>query len=366
MKEIVSPIGNSDIPRRRKLNAASSRSWMQLVRSISIVLCGLGLGYAQALAQTPPMTVLTIDVENVVEYQGDISDPTKFGTSPGITPSNGISAFAVVVAFGDIVSVNGQPASGVYVGRPLDIALSPTPRPRQSIADAAHASLRSHTFEILKSDGTPVGTIMSFGLDGGTPPPGAPSYSVDTRGNYTIYGGTGAFLGVRGELVQRAQALETVKPRAASMAEDPSQRRVNGGGRIVFFLHLIPMRAPQIENTPQGPAIMHASDFSPVSESKPATAGEVLTVYATGLGPTAPGVDPGQPFPASPVAVVNSPVEVMVNGQSAEVLSAAGIPGAVDGYQVNFRMPADAAKGMATIQVNAAWVAGAPVNIAVN
>jgi hypothetical protein len=61
---------------------------------------------------------------------------------------------------------------------------------------------------------------MSFGLDAGPPPPGAPSYPVDTRGNYTIYGGTGAFLGARGELVQRAQSLETNPPRAASMAED--------------------------------------------------------------------------------------------------------------------------------------------------
>jgi hypothetical protein len=141
---------------------------------IAITVLWLGLPGNSVFGQElpPPPTTLTIDVENVVEYQGDISDPTKFGTSPGITPSNGISAFAVVVAIGDIVSVNGQPAKGVYVGRPLDIALSPTPRPRQSIADVAHASLRSHTFEILKPDGTPIGTIMSFGLDGGTPPPG--------------------------------------------------------------------------------------------------------------------------------------------------------------------------------------------------
>jgi uncharacterized protein (TIGR03437 family) len=55
----------------------------------------------------------------------------------------------------------------------------------------------------------------------------------------------------------------------------------------------------------------------------------------------------------------------MVNGKDAEVLGAVGYPGVVNGYQVNFRMPSDAAKGMATIQVSAAWIAGAPVNIAV-
>jgi hypothetical protein len=313
----------------------------------------------------PPPTILTIDVENVVEYRGDIADPAKFGTSPGITPQSGAGVFSVNVVLGDIVSVNGQPATGTYVGRPVALALTPTPKPRQSIADSAHASLRSHTFEVLKVDGTPVGTIMSFGLDAGPPPPGAPPYSVDTRGDYTIYGGTGAFLGARGELVQRFSGLETNPPRAASMAEDPSNRRINGGGHILFFLHLIPMHAPQIANTPQGPAVSHASDFTPVSASKPAAAGEVLSLFATGLGPTIPGVYPGQPFPEGPPVAVNSPVEVTVNGKSADVLGAVGLPGVVDGYQVNFRVPPDTAKGPATIQVNVAWIAASPVSIAV-
>jgi uncharacterized protein (TIGR03437 family) len=58
-------------------------------------------------------------------------------------------------------------------------------------------------------------------------------------------------------------------------------------------------------------------------------------------------------------------VEVTVNGKSAEVLGAVGYPGSVDGYQVNFRVPPDTAKGVAAIQVRAAWVASTPVNIAV-
>jgi hypothetical protein len=38
----------------------------------------------------------------------------------------------------------------------------------------------------------------------------------------------------------------------------------------------------------------------------------------------------------------------------------------VDGYQVNFRMPSDAAKGTVTVQLSAAWITGTPVNITVN
>lgn len=90
-----------------------------------------------------------------------------------------------------------------------------------------------------------------------------------------------------------------------------------------------------------------------------------MSLFMTGLGPTKPGVDPGSPFPASPPAVVNSPVNVMVNGKSAEVLGAVGYPGAVNGYQVNFRVPSDAAHGTATIQVASAWIAGPAVQIAI-
>jgi uncharacterized protein (TIGR03437 family) len=47
------------------------------------------------------------------------------------------------------------------------------------------------------------------------------------------------------------------------------------------------------------------------------------------------------------------------------VLSAVGFPGAVDGYQVNFQVPPDTRAGVATVQVSAAWIAGAAVSITV-
>jgi uncharacterized protein (TIGR03437 family) len=68
----------------------------------------------------------------------------------------------------------------------------------------------------------------------------------------------------------------------------------------------VPVTQPQVLATVNGPAVTHASDGSLVTSAKPAKAGEILTLFASGLGPTQPGVDPGQPFPASPLQVVKT------------------------------------------------------------
>ena len=131
------------------------------------------------------------------------------------------------------------------------------------------------------------------------------------------------------------------------------------------MIRLYPILRPAVVITPSGPAIAHAAGFALVSTSRPAAAGENLSAFLIGLGPTVPAVEPESPFPASPLAVVSSPVTVTVNGKSAEVLGAVGFPGSVGGYQVNFRVPSDALSEtkVATVQVSAAWIAGAAVNI---
>ena len=91
-----------------------------------------------------------------------------------------------------------------------------------------------------------------------------------------------------------------------------------------------------------------------------------MSMFATGLGAVAGAIDPGKPFPASPLAVVNSPVDVLVNGVAAEVLAAVGYPGSTDVYQVNFRVPAGVPLGSpASVQVSAAWITSSPVSIPV-
>ena len=88
-------------------------------------------------------------------------------------------------------------------------------------------------------------------------------------------------------------------------------------------------------------------------------------MQATGLGPTLPGVDPGQPFPTDAVQQVNSPLAVTVNGQDAEVVNGLGWPGLVDTYRVDFRVPGGMVAGTASVRLTAAWIAGTAVRIAV-
>jgi uncharacterized protein (TIGR03437 family) len=205
---------------------------------------------------------------------------------------------------------------------------------------------------------------MTNGLRGVAPsPPGLPAGNQ----NFAIVGGTGAFLGVRGQTSNAMQGLGSaaVDPRSASITEDPANRRINGGGHVVVTLYVIPESRPEIAVTAGAAAIAHADDLSLVNAARPAVAGEVLSLFATGLGPTRPGLRPGQPFPSDPAAVVNSPLDVTVNGKSAEVVAAVGYPGSLDGYQVDFRLPPDTAKGTAAIQASAAWIPGTPVSIPV-
>src|SRR5215469_6984802 len=74
--------------------------------------------------------------------------------------------------------------------------------------------------------------------------------------------------------------------RCLRCSEDPSKRRVFPNGHRLFVLQLIPMELPQVLQTTNGPTVVHSSDFSLVTAAKPAKAGEILSLIASGLGPT--------------------------------------------------------------------------------
>ena len=326
--------------------------------------------YAAALwtscfGQTPPTTILEIDTENAVTYVDDVADPSKKATSPSVSPlpSGFIVTFKSNLTLGDIVAVNGKPAKGLWVLQYQPrVAGTAVLTPGRSIADISGGCQLQAGFMITQSDGTPVGTIMATGTTALGPPPGAPTAA--TALNLAVVGGTGAFLGARGQ----ASSVSSSGVRSASMVEDPAYRRVNGGGSQRYVIHLIPMSWPEVMATATGPVIFHLDDSSPVTPEKPARAGEWLVMSAANLGPTRPGLDPGKPFPTwdpGKELVVNSPLEVTVGGQAAEVRSAIAWPGQTNVYRVDFRVPDAVKPGLASVGLTVAWIAGPEVKIPV-
>jgi uncharacterized protein (TIGR03437 family) len=307
------------------------------------------------MAQMPGV-VMQVDIDNWVVYNYDVPDRTTWGRSPGPTVAPPAPpAFGSSLLVADIVAVNGNPAKGVALARFTGLNLRPAPTPGQAISDVNRSGVVDILLELLASDGTSIGSIMTSGLNAGSAPPGAP---LNFPGNnVSIIGGTGAYLGMRGQISAPAPLPNFLPPRQASVSEDPANRRALGGGGVFrMVLHLVPMVRPAIMS------VFH-SDFSPVSVSSPARAGEVLIASATGLGPTRPGVDPEQLFPASPLQEVNSPIDVTVNGQAASIVNKVGWPGTAGNYRVDFRIPDGTTSGMATIQLSAAFINGLPAHI---
>lgn len=317
-------------------------------------------GPLNAGGQPAPAAILQVEIENWVQYLEDTNDRSQFATKAERTPAAGPRNFASSLGIADIVSVNGAPAKGTMIRTLRNMNLSQTPAPGQGIGDIPRGALVYDTFEFQTADGAAVGTLFLSALVTGPPAPGAPL--AITQGNFAILGGTGAFLGARGQSGQSVHP-QTVGVRLASVTEDPANRRVHGGGKVRWIMQVIPMERPEIVVTPNGPAVTHSRDFSLVTPDKPAAPGELISLFMTGLGPVRPPVDPGTVFPSSATSTVNSPVSVTVGGRPAEVLAATGYPGSVNGYQVNIRIPADTPKGRTVIQVRVAWIPSADIPV---
>ena len=315
------------------------------------------------LAQHPAGSLLIVETANHTLYARDTTDYANLATNPGQTTTVFPRNFGQYTIIGDIVSVNGEPAKGTVFEMATDFIMRPSPKPGQAIADITRGGSVEWYFEILDSNANMIGSLRVSGVNTGAPPPGQTQQV--TAGSYVVVGGNGAFLGARGYMGAVPGSCGSGSLRNASMSEDPANRRTYPAGCVRQGIYLLPMSTPEIVMTAGAPAIVHSSDYSLVTSASPAKAGEVLILFASGLGPTRPAPEPGQPFSGDPLPVVSSPIEVLVNGITAEVQYAGGYPGAVDRYQVNFRLPQGISSGMTSIHLTSAWIAGGDVKIAI-
>jgi len=88
------------------------------------------------------------------------------------------------------------------------------------------------------------------------------------------------------------------------------------------------------------------------TDTAPARPGETISVYGTGLGPTAPALIPGQ-VPTEPAALVRLP-QVTLGGADATVVSATVVPGSPGVYLITFRVPAGLPSDDAALTVQVA------------
>jgi uncharacterized protein (TIGR03437 family) len=95
----------------------------------------------------------------------------------------------------------------------------------------------------------------------------------------------------------------------------------------------------------RGPII---ADPSVVPDARPARPGEIIELYATGLGPAQTPVASGTIAPMQVIPTTNR-VRVSIGGTTlsdADILYAGLAPGNISGlYQINVRVPATAANG---------------------
>jgi len=102
-----------------------------------------------------------------------------------------------------------------------------------------------------------------------------------------------------------------------------------------------------------------------VDHSHPASAGDALVIYCTGLGPVDQSVTAGNAGPGSPLAKVLNPVTATVGGQNANV-AFAGLAPQLTVYQINLVVPAGVTPGSdVPIVLTQAGLQSVPVTVAI-
>jgi uncharacterized protein (TIGR03437 family) len=97
-------------------------------------------------------------------------------------------------------------------------------------------------------------------------------------------------------------------------------------------------------------AILHGQTYQVVSGSSPAAAGEIISIYCTGLGAVNPPAQTGGVPPDPPPQVVDK-VQASIGGLPAPVLYAGVAPGYAGLYQINAQIPIGTPSGPQPLQI---------------
>lgn len=112
-------------------------------------------------------------------------------------------------------------------------------------------------------------------------------------------------------------------------------------------------------------AVLHSSDFSEVTEQNPARSGEVLSVFATGLGSVNPPVASGAPASSSTLSVTQITPTATLGGVSVPVQFSGLAPSFVGLYQVDIEVPSGLAPGPQPLVITSNALASNSVTVQV-
>ena len=113
-----------------------------------------------------------------------------------------------------------------------------------------------------------------------------------------------------------------------------------------------------------GRGIVTHLNYSLVDPGNPAKAGEILLLWATGMGQTTPALTTGA-LVTYPPASNTAATTVTIGGQNAPVVYSLASPSSVGLYQIAVTVPTGVAPGNAAVVVKVGTGTSAPVNIAV-
>ncbi len=110
---------------------------------------------------------------------------------------------------------------------------------------------------------------------------------------------------------------------------------------------------------------VYSSKGAPLPNNSPVSAGDVIVLYASGLGAVTPKVAAGSQTPLSPLSNTNNPVTVTIGGKQQTAEFAGLAPLFAQLYQVNAIVPSGLPSGNATVTLSVGGQQSAAVTIAV-
>jgi uncharacterized protein (TIGR03437 family) len=120
-----------------------------------------------------------------------------------------------------------------------------------------------------------------------------------------------------------------------------------------------------LDDTMSVGAVIHAATGELVTPDNPAAHGEAVSLFITGGGAVSPAVQTGVPAPPGLPPIMVLPVIVGIDNKGSEVLFKGYAPGFIGLYQVNARIPSDAACGLVPLNIRVGTVVSPRTNTAV-